>query len=356
MRYSVTAVKIDRRRFLGYAGASLTVSQLGGCGTDRVETKGVPRSSFDDNSTAEDVTAGLDLSGKLAVVTGCTSGIGFETMRVLAKRGAYVVGTSRSLERAQAACNKVIGITTPVQLDLGDFDSVVACADSIRSLLTPIDILVCNAGYLGGGGDRELINGIEKHFVINHLGHFILVNRLLDRMFVAWQGRIVVVASSASYTEAPDRGILFNDLGFDSDYDDFLAYGHSKLANVLFSLHIAELLRGTRVTSNSLHPGVIDTGIGRHFNPVMRFGLGVYAAIAGKTIEQGAATSCHVATSDILGTTSGAYFEDCNAVTIQGRNHLYNKLMAEELVRVSAELTADYLVEPKLPDWENLAQ
>ena len=356
MRYLVTPVKIDRRRFLGYAGASLTVGQLGGCGTDSVETKGVPRSSFDDKSTAEDVTAGLDLSGKLAVVTGCTSGIGFETMRVLAKRGAYVVGTSRSLERAQAACNKVIGITTPVQLDLGDFDSVAACADSIRSLLTPIDILVCNAGYLGGGGDRELINGIEKHFVINHLGHFILVNRLLDRMFVAWQGRIVIVASSASYTAAPDRGILFNDLGFDSNYDDFRAYGHSKLANVLFSLHIADLLRGTRVTSNSLHPGVIDTGLFRRINPVTRFGLGVYTAIAGKTIEQGAATSCYVATSDILGTTSGAYFEDCNAVTIQDRNHLYNKLMAEELVRVSAELTADYLVEPKLPDWENLTQ
>lgn len=356
MRYLVTPVKIDRRRFLSLAGASLATSQLGGCGTDRVEAKGVPRSSFDDNSTAEEVTAGLDLSGKLAVVTGCTSGIGFETMRVLAKRGAYVVGTSRSLERAQAACNKVIGITTPVQLDLGDFESVAACADSIRSLLTPIDILVCNAGYLGGGGDRELINGIEKHFVINHLGHFILVNRLLDRMFVAWQGRIVIVASSASYTAAPDRGILFNDLGFDNNYEDFLAYGHSKLANVLFSLHIAELLRGTRVTSNSLHPGVIDTGLFRDFNPVMRFGVGVYTAIAGKTIEQGAATSCHVATSDILGTTSGAYFEDCNAVTVQGHNHLYNKLMAEELVRVSAELTADYLVEPKLPDWESLTQ
>ncbi len=345
-------MKIDRRRFLGYAGASLTASQLGGCGTDRIETQGIPRSSFDDESTAEQVTAGLDLTGKLAVVTGCTSGLGFETMRVLAMRGAYVVGTSRSLERAQAACNKVIGITTPVQLDLGDFESVVACADSIRSLQTPIDILICNAGYLGGGNDRELINGIEKHFVINHLGHFILVNRLLDRMFLAWQGRIVVVASQTAYTEAPDKGILFNDLGFARDYDDFLAYGHSKLANVLFSLRLAELLRGTRVTSNSLHPGVIDTGIGRNFNTVMRFGLSVVAAISGKTIEQGAATSCYLATSDIVGSTSGAYFEDCNAVTIQGRNYLYSMPMAEELVRVSAELTADYLVEPKLPDWD----
>ena len=356
MCYSVTAMQIDRRHFLAFAGASLTASQLGGCGTDKDETPGVPRSIFDDESTAEQVTAGVDLTGKLAVVTGCTSGIGFETMRVLAKRGAYVVGTSRSLDRAKAACRKVIGITTPVQLDLGDFESVVACADSIRSLRTPIDMLVCNAGYLGGGNDRELINGIEKHFVINHLGHFILVNRLLDRMFLAWQGRIVVVASRTAYTEAPDKGILFDDLSFDRDYDDFLAYGHSKLANVLFSLHLAKLLRGTRVTSNSLHPGVIDTGIGRHFNAVMRIGLSVVAAVAGKSIEQGAATSCYLATSDIVDSTSGAYFEDCNAVTIQDRNHLYNKPMAEELVRVSAELTADYLVEPKLSDWENLTQ
>lgn len=177
----VMQVKIDRRRFLSYAGASLATSQLAGCGNDIIQTKGVPRSNFDDESTAEEVTAGVDLDGKLVVVTGCTSGIGFETMRVLALRGANVVGTSRSLERAQAACNKVIGTTTPVQLDLGDFESVVACAESIRSLNTPIDILVCNAGYLGGGNDLELINGIEKHFVINHLGHFILVNRVRRR-------------------------------------------------------------------------------------------------------------------------------------------------------------------------------
>ncbi len=343
----VMQVKIDRRRFLSYAGASLATSQLAGCGNDKIQAKGVPRSNFDDESTAEEVTAGVDLDGKLVVVTGCTSGIGFETMRVLALRGANVVGTSRSLERAQAACNKVIGTTTPVQLDLGDFESVVACSESIRSLNTPIDILVCNAGYLGGGNDLELINGIEKHFVINHLGHFILVNRVLDRLILARQGRIVIVASQTSYTKAPEMGILFDDLGFSRDYDDFLAYGHSKLANVLFSLRLAELFRGTTVTSNSLHPGVIDTDIGRNFNAVMKFGLTLYVAFAGKTIEQGAATSCHVATSDVLGSTSGAYFEDCNAVTVEGHNHLYNMPMAEKLGRVSRELTADYLVEQK---------
>lgn len=320
-------------------------------GVEKIAVEGVPRSPFDSVSTAEEVTEGIDLTGKLAVVTGCTSGIGFETMRVLAMRGAYVVGTSRSLEKAQAACLRVAGLTTPVQLELSNFESVVACAESIRSMKTPIDILVCNAGYRGGGNERQLVNGIEKHFVVNHLGHFILVNRLLDRLFLAWQGRIVVVASRAAYGGAPSAGINFNDLGMENDYSDSLAYGQSKLANVLFSLRLGELLRGTRITSNALHPGVINTDIDRNLNPVTRFGFGLLTKLAGKTIEEGAATSCYVASSELLGSTSGRYFEDCNAITIHGEGHMQDRAMAEELMRVSEELTSDYLVEQERPDW-----
>lgn len=320
-------------------------------GVEKIAVEGVPRSPFDSVSTAEEVTEGIDLTGKLAVVTGCTSGIGFETMRVLAMRGAYVVGTSRSLEKAQAACLRVAGLTTPVQLELSNFASVVACAESIRSMKTPIDILVCNAGYRGGGNERQLVNGIEKHFVVNHLGHFILVNRLLDRLFLAWQGRIVVVASRAAYGGAPSAGINFNDLGMENDYSDSLAYGQSKLANVLFSLRLGELLRGTRITSNALHPGVINTDIDRNLNPVTRFGFGLLTKLAGKTIEEGAATSCYVASSELLGSTSGRYFEDCNAITIHGEGHMQDRAMAEELMRVSEELTSDYLVEQERPDW-----
>src|SRR5687767_15379431 len=99
-------------------------------------------------ATAESITAGLNLSGKTAVITGCNSGIGLETMRVLALRGAHVVGTARTLERGQEACAGVQGKATPVVLELSDFDSVVACAAAIRALETPIDALVCNAGVL----------------------------------------------------------------------------------------------------------------------------------------------------------------------------------------------------------------
>lgn len=342
---------VSRRRFLGIAGAALTAPQLSACsGVDKVPAAGVPRSTFDDESTADQVTEGIDLKGKLAVVTGCTSGIGFETMRVLAKRGALVVGTSRSLEKATAAGKRVVGATVPARLELSDFDSVVSCAEAIHAIRAPIDILVCNAGYRGGGNERQLVNGIEKHFVVNHLGHFVLVNRLLDRLFLAEQGRVVVVASRAAYRGAPTAGITFDDLAMTHEYSDSAAYGQSKLANVLFSLRLAELLRGTRITSNSLHPGVINTDIDRNLNPLTRFGFGLLTKLSGKTIEEGAATSCYVATNASLGSTSGHYFEDCNAVTIEGEGHMQDTKMAEELMRVSEELTADYLVEQKIPE------
>ncbi len=341
---------LNRRRFLQGGTATLVAQTLSACGGhDKVPVEGVPRSAFDENSTAEDVTEGMDLGGKLAVVTGCTSGIGFETMRVLALRGAYVVGTSRSLKRAQEACERVVGVTTPVELELADPESIIRCAQSIRSMNSPLDILVCNAGYRGGGNDRELVNGVEKHFAINHLGHFILVNRLLDRLYLSFQGRIVVVASRSSYRDAPQGGILFDDLRMTREYSDAMAYGHSKLANVLFALELGRLLKGSRITANSLHPGLINTEIDRNVKPILQFAFAVLTGISGKSIEQGAATSCYVATSQLLGSTSGRYFEDCNAVEVSGSN-LTNMQMADRLWLVSEELVSDYLVTPQRPD------
>ena len=345
---------IDRRRFLGAAGAGLLLPQLTACGgVRRLPVPEVPASGFDEHSTAEEVTAGIDLSGKLAVVTGCTSGIGFETMRVLALRGAHVVGTSRSLQRAEEACRSVVGMTSPVQLDLGDFDSVARCAEDILTLRSPIDMLICNAGYRGGGNQRQLIDGVEKHFVINHLGHFILVNRLLARLYIAQQGRVVTVSSRTAYRDAPATGILFDDLGMAHDYSDSLAYGHSKLANALFSLQLAELLRGTRITSNALHPGVINTELDRNLSAVSRFAWETYVRFRGKTVEQGAATTCHVATSETLGNVSGHFFEDCNAVRIEGEGHIHDLAMAERLLQASIDLTADWLVEFREPRAED---
>ncbi len=341
---------INRRRFIGAAGASLIAPTLASCSdVERARVAGVPMSGFDEDATAEEVTEGIDLRGKTAVVTGCTSGIGFETMRVLAQRGAMVIGTSRSLDRAKDACGKVHGTTMPVQLDLGDFDSVAQCSDVIHTLQAPIDMLICNAGYRGGGNERQLINGIEKHFVINHLGHFILINRLMDRLYVSWQGRLVTVSSRTAYLDAPEQGILFDDLGMAREYDDRTAYGHSKLANALCSLKLAQLLRGTRMTSNALHPGVIKTDLDRNLSAVSRFAWGTYVRFAGKSVEQGAATSCYVATNPKLGDISGQFFEDCDAVNIEGQGHIHDMAMADRLLEKSIELTADWLVEFKEP-------
>ncbi len=342
---------ISRRQFLQLAGVAASPAALTGCGgVDKSRAAGVPRSAYSADATAEEVTQGVDLKGKLAVVTGCTSGIGFETMRVLAKRGALVVGTSRSVARAEEACLRVRGLTTAVELELADLDSVVRCAEAIRSLNTPVDMLICNAGYRGGGNNRELVNGVEKHFAVNHLGHFVLVNRLLERLFLGNQGRIVMVSSRAAYRDVGENGIDLDDLGMKRDYSDALAYGQSKLANALFSLRLAELLRGTRITSNALHPGLINTEIDRNLNAFLRFGFGVLTAVSGKSVEQGAATSCYVATSPQLGATSGQFFEDCDAVTVAD-SFLHDRALAEELMTVSETLTADYLVEQERPDW-----
>ncbi len=343
---------IDRRRFLQMAGATATAMHVGGCGRSKIPASDVPQSEFGADSTAEEVTAGVDLGGKYAVVTGCTSGIGYETMRVLASRGAVVVGTSRSLARAENACRSVPGTTIPTQMELGDFASVVACAEHIRSMRIPIDMLICNAGYLGGDGRRQLLNGVEKHFAINYLGHFIFVNRVLDRLYIADQGRIVLTASRTAYTDAPRQGILFDDLSFANGYTDLTAYGHSKLANVLFSLELANQLRGTRITSNSMHPGVVETQIGRHSGVAMRFGLKLAALFGGKTVAAGAATGCYIATSKQLGAVSGQYFEDCNAVVVSGEHHLYNGAMAERLMQITQDIVSDFLIEQKVPEFD----
>jgi NAD(P)-dependent dehydrogenase (short-subunit alcohol dehydrogenase family) len=342
-------VNVDRRKFLQLSAAAAAVPVLQACsGSDKSADSNVPQSDFHEDSTAEEVTAGLDLSGKLALVTGCNSGIGFETMRVLALRGAHVIGTGRTLKKAQTACSKVIGLTTPVALELSDFDSIVACADAIRSFDVPLDMLICNAGMRGT--ELEQVDGIEKHFFVNHLGHFLLVNRLIDRMYYADQGRVVVVGSRQAYLNAPEAGIEFDNISGEADYDSSEAYGHSKLANRLFSLELARLLKGSRITSNCLHPGLIDTNITREMSGPIRGAWSVLTSVKGKTIAQGAATSCYVATSPLLGATSGAYFEDCNAVVVSGDHHLDDAEMASRLWLLSESLVGDYLIRHETPE------
>ena len=325
---------MDRRRFIGNGTLLALAAYAGRCGA-----QDVPRSSFGANATAEEVTAGIDLSGKTIVVTGCNSGIGLETMRVLALRGAHVIGTARTPERGQEACAGIKGKATPVVLELSDFNSVVACANTIRAMNTPIDALVCNAGVLLT--DLQQVRGLELQFVVNHLGHFILVNRLLERVTAAPQGRVVVVGSVA-HQGAPQGGIQFDNLsgkGWERQ-----AYSHSKLANGLFSLELSTRLAGTRATSNSLHPGVVATNIMRNLNFTPPAGGGNGRSPFGFAMEtpaQGAATSCYLASSPTLGRVTGQYFADCNPA--QQSNYQKDPAMAAKLWQVSEELTRPYL-------------
>lgn len=315
----------SRRQFVSstvsIAAASAVTSALG---------QGVPRSVFGAASTAEAVTAGLDLSGKTAVVTGCNSGIGYETMRVLALRGAHVIGTARTMERGEQAAASVVGDVTPVVLELTDFETIVACADEIQAMGTPIDMLILNAGVLL----RELrqVQGLEMQFVVNHLGHFIFANRVMSRVTEAAQGRVVVVGSAA-HRRVPDGGIQFDNLSGEGWADR--AYGHSKLANGLYSLELSRRLTQTRATSNSLHPGGVRTNIMRNIAP--RGGN-----FGGKTPAQGAATSCYVATNPALAAVTGQYFADCNPA--DQSDYQKDTAMAARLWQVSEDLTRDYLL------------
>ena len=201
------SLKITRRLFIQYSstfgiGALLII----GC----TQTPSSHNGPFDEKSTGEEVTKGLDLSGKTILITGVNSGLGYETMRVLAMRGAHIIGFARNMEKAQEACARVGGKTTPVACELTDFNSVVAAAETVKALNKPIDVLICNAGIMELP-KLEQVYGIEKQFVVNYLGHFILVNRLLDRVKAAKQGRIVVI-SSGRYKSAPPEGIQFDNL------------------------------------------------------------------------------------------------------------------------------------------------
>jgi NAD(P)-dependent dehydrogenase (short-subunit alcohol dehydrogenase family) len=319
---------LDRRAFIE-GGTWLALASYFGA----ARAQDAPRSSFGPDATAEMVTGGIDLRGKTIVVTGCNSGIGRETMRVLALRGAHVIGTARTLERGREACASVQGEATPVVLELSDFDSVVACADAIRALDTPIDALICNAGVLLT--DLRQVRGMEMQFVVNHLGHFILVNRLLDEVVAAPQGRVVVVGSMA-HAQVPPGGIQFDNLS--GEGWERQAYGHSKLANGLFSLELSKRLRGTSATSNSLHPGVVQTNIMRNLN--VQPGAGGGGGFTWESPAQGAATSCYLASQPALAGVTGLYFVDCNPA--EQSELQKDPALAARLWEVSAELTRAY--------------
>ena len=300
--------------------------------------KGKGPSGFGYGSTAEAVSEGLDLSGRTILLTGCNSGIGKETLRVLAQRAVHVIAAARTVEKAQAACDEVGGKTTPVACELSEPASVQACAAQVIGLGRPLDAIICNAGIMALPTLHQK-HGYELQFFTNHIGHFILVTSLLDSL--SNEGRVVMVSSDA-HNGAPRDGIQFDNLTGAREYGAWTSYGQSKLANLLFANELAKRLAGTGKTANSLHPGVIRTNLVRSMNPIARGALAIAAPLVLKSIPEGAATQCYLAVHPNVEGVTGKYFADCNESrpSRHGRDEAMAAKLWEASEKIVAEVTA----------------
>jgi NAD(P)-dependent dehydrogenase (short-subunit alcohol dehydrogenase family) len=292
-------------------------------------------SGFGYGTTAEQVTAGISLEGKTILVTGCNSGLGQEALRVLALRGARVVGTARTYDKAKAACDEVKGLTVPLACELSDPASVRRCIEAVKRDGLMLDVIICNAGIMALP-TLEKAFGYELQFFTNHIGHFMLVTGLLDHLTET--GRVVMLSSRA-HMRAPKEGIQFDNLDGAKGYEAWLNYGQSKFANILFANELSRRFAGTRRTANSLHPGVIQTKLFRHQNAFMAFIFGLFGPLALKSVPQGAATEVYVATSPTLADVSGQYFADCNLAT--PRPDTLDEALARRLWEVSEKIVAE---------------
>jgi NAD(P)-dependent dehydrogenase (short-subunit alcohol dehydrogenase family) len=278
--------------------------------------------TFGATSTTDEVLAGVDLSGKRILVTGVSAGLGVETARTLAAHGAQVVGAARNLDKARAASGQIRadaangGGLELVELDLASLASVRACADALVSADKPFDLVIANAGVMACP-KGETADGFETQFGTNHLGHFVLVNRIASLLK---PGSRLVNLSSAGHRFSD---VDLEDPNFEhTPYAEFTAYGRSKTANILFAVEFDRRHRAGGVRATAVHPGGIQTELGRYMTAEIRQRLidqintanatSGAPAFSWKTIPQGAATSVWagvVASADEVG---GLYCEDCH--------------------------------------------
>jgi NAD(P)-dependent dehydrogenase (short-subunit alcohol dehydrogenase family) len=304
-------------------------------------------SGFGATTTAAEAVDGLDLTGKLAVVTGGYSGIGLETTRALVGAGAHVVVPARRRQAAEEALAGLANVEVD-ELDLGDLGSVRAFAERFLTTGRRIDLLIANAGIMACPETR-VGPGWEAQFATNHLGHFALVNRLWPAVA---EGARVVSLSSRGHHHSPIR---WDDIEFTEGYDKWAAYGQAKTANVLFAVQLDKLATEKGVHAFALHPGGIMTPLQRHLSRAEMVERG-WMDEAGtmlvefKTPEQGAATTVWAATSPRLAGLGGLYLEDCDVAELSPdgaeglaaagvRRYALDPEQAERLWTLSAELT-----------------
>ncbi|MBS0360981.1 MAG: SDR family NAD(P)-dependent oxidoreductase [Proteobacteria bacterium] len=274
--------------------------------------------TFGQKSTTDEVLAGHDLTGKRVLVTGVSAGLGVETARALAAHGASVVGAARDLDKARAATAGIPNLEL-VQLDLADLASVRAAADALVKDGRKFDLVIANAGVMACpmGHTKD---GFETQFGTNHLGHFVFVNRIAG--LIKDNGGRLVNLSSAGHRFAD---VDLDDPNFEhTPYSEFVAYGRSKTANILFAVEFDRRHKARGVRATAVHPGGIQTELGRHMTPEMMQAmmdnvaksLPAGASFDWKTIPQGAATSVWAGVVAPAEAVGGHYCEDCHVAEV----------------------------------------
>ncbi|CAN5619739.1 SDR family NAD(P)-dependent oxidoreductase [soil metagenome] len=289
-------------------------------------------SSFGPASTTDDVLDGLDLTGVNVVITGTSAGLGVETARSLAAHGANVIGVVRDIDKARTNLDEVGATNVELfQADLASLDSVRAFTDKfIADGHDRIDVLIANAGIMACP-QATTAEGFEMQFGTNHLGHFVLVNRLLPLLLTGSPARIVTLSSAGHRFS----DVSLDDPGFETTpYDEWVSYGRAKTANILFAVELDRRLRDRGVRATAIHPGGIMTELSRHLTDESINKLTVARGerkLEWKTVPAGAATSVwtgFVADADEIG---GRYCEDCNVSPVIEDSNVSPGVMAYAL-------------------------
>jgi NAD(P)-dependent dehydrogenase (short-subunit alcohol dehydrogenase family) len=292
---------------------------------------------FGATSTTDGVLSGINLRGKRILVTGVSAGLGVETARSLVAHGAQVVGAARDLTKAEAATPHVRkaaaangGSFELIELDLANLKSVRACADALLAKGESFDVIIANAGVMATPFGHTA-DGFETQFGTNHLGHFVLVNRMAR---LTRKGGRLINLSSAGHRYS---NVDLQDPNFEhTPYEPFVAYGRSKTANILFAVAFDKRHRGRGVRAAAVHPGAIQTELGRYAEPgrieklVEQINEQLAAQGRGpfqwKTIPQGAATSVWAGVVAPADEISGRYCEDCHVSNIVPDNVAVNAI------------------------------
>jgi len=306
---------------------------------------------FGAETTASEVAEGVDLSGKVALVTGGSSGLGQETARVLAERGAHVILTARDVPKGEAVAEGIRASTGSrhvevEELELGSLKDVHAFAQRFLARHPALHIMVNNAGVMACP-QAKTADGFELQFGSNHLGHFVTTCLLAPALLRAAPSRVVSVSSRGHHLSP----VVFDDIPFEHrPYDKWLAYGQAKTANVLFAVGLEQRLGNRGVHANSLHPGAILTELGRHLQPEdFAFLQERNRGMKFKTVEAGAATSVFTATAPELEGRGGLYLEDCHIAAVNDapgalngvKSYALDPEKAERLWEVSESLVGE---------------